>query len=76
MADAGEQDRDAIDVIARRIISHEWSSEEGPGSVDYPHLTDEQWATALARADVIIDILNPREEQFLAAYEHLTGSLP
>lgn len=85
MADAGEQDRDAIDVIARRLIRLAWlqsrlaaagSAQDLTTRQEYPHLDDDQWDKVMIRADRICGQIDPSEDRFLAAYEHLTGGLP
>lgn len=69
---------EAINVVARRVVVNEWKGavEQAERSPDYPHLTDDHWEAILTRCEVIIEALDPTEDEFFAAHEHLTGELP
>jgi hypothetical protein len=66
-------------VVARKVIAHVGDPETVPYPQDwedYPDLTEDQWQAVLARIKQIITALTPSEDEFVAAYEHLTGTTP
>jgi hypothetical protein len=68
----------AVDTVARHVLNQCWHAVAGspPVSKDYPHLSIEQGEMVRNRCNQIMDALVPSEEEFIAAYEYLTGELP
>jgi hypothetical protein len=74
--DQAERETEAIDTVARRILRNAAASDSEPEWGDYPDLTEGQWSLVQARIASIIDVLDPGEDAFAAAYEYLTGETP
>jgi hypothetical protein len=77
---ADDKEAAAVDTVARHILNQCWAAALLPGTPpvtkDYPHLSTEQGEKVRSRCSQIVDALVPSEEEFLAAYEYLTGELP
>ena len=65
----------AIDTIARHVLHRCVDLAEFGGQFywgDYPDLQAVDWEAVLTRVDAIAKSIAPRDEQYQAAYEHLT----
>lgn len=77
---AEDREEVAIDCVARKFIADLWAAANdeapAPQSEDYPALTEEQWEQVIARCGVLLTERAPSEDDFVAAYEYLTGVTP
>jgi hypothetical protein len=77
---ADDREQVAIDVVARRFVALLWAAANDEASApepeDYPALNEEQWAQIVARCGELLTQRVLSEDDFVAAYEFLTGTTP
>lgn len=67
----------AIDTVARHALARcvEQTADNGTGRIEwgnYPELDDDTWNAVVDRIDAIAASITPTDEQYQAAYNHLT----
>ena len=63
----------AIDVVARRLIVHATTKATLDGWGLYPEIGENDWRAVGARASALVLAGDSGDEQYDAAYEHLTA---